>query len=187
MKAIVAAVMLTAGMIVPAAAQDGEKGTASMINGEGKTIGSASLMQTPNGVLITLDLQGVPQGEHAFHVHEKGVCDPATKFESAGAHFNPEKKQHGFATAGGPHGGDMPNLFVGADGVLKAEVINPHIRLDPGSNSLFGAGGGGTVGTSGIADASRALVLHAKPDDHKSQPSGNAGDRIACGVVKKQQ
>ncbi|MPZ57381.1 MAG: superoxide dismutase family protein [Rhizobiales bacterium] len=164
--------MLALGLAAPATAQDGQKATASFIDGQGKTIGSATLIQTPNGVLITLDLKGIPAGEHAFHVHEKGVCNAADKFMSAGGHYNPGRKQHGYLTAGGTHAGDMPNQFVGADGVLKANVLNEQVTLGSGTGTLFG--GDGT-----------ALVLHAKGDDYKSQPAGDAGGRIACAVVKK--
>jgi Cu-Zn family superoxide dismutase len=152
-------------------AQGPQKATARFINDQGKAVGSATLTQTPHGVLIALDLKGIPAGEHAFHVHEKGVCNPGDKCASAGGHYNPGKKQHGYEMAGGVHAGDMPNLFVGADGVLKANVINTQVTLSSGTGSLFGAEGG------------VALVLHAKADDYKSQPSGDAGGRIACGVI----
>jgi Cu-Zn family superoxide dismutase len=155
-----------------ASAQDGEKATASFINEQGKTVGSATLTQTPHGVLITIDLTGVPAGEHAFHIHEKGVCNAADKFMSAGGHYNPGKKQHGYLMTGGPHAGDMPNQFVGSDGMLKVSVLNAQVTLGSADGTLFGPDG-------------TALVLHAKGDDYKSQPAGDAGGRIACGVIKK--
>jgi Cu-Zn family superoxide dismutase len=163
---------LVLGLAGPATAQDVQKASANIIDADGKALGTATLTQTPHGVLIALDLKGVPAGEHAFHVHEKGVCDAAGKFASAGGHYNPGKKQHGYMMSGGSHGGDMPNQFVGADGMLKANVINTGVTLGSGTGTLFG--GDGT-----------ALVLHAKADDYKSQPSGDAGGRIACGVIKK--
>jgi Cu-Zn family superoxide dismutase len=172
MKCALAGIALTLTLAVPASAQDSQKATASLINDQGKTIGSATLTQTPHGVLIALDLKGVPAGEHAFHVNEKGICNPADKFASAGGHYNPGKKQHGYLLTGGTHAGDMPNQHVGADGALKANVINTQITLGAGAGTLFG--GDGT-----------ALVLHAKGDDYKSQPAGDAGGRIACGVIKK--
>ena len=165
-------VALALGLAGPAGAQDGEKATASVIDDQGKAIGTATLTQTPHGVLIALDLKGIPAGEHAFHIHGKGVCDPAAKFASAGGHFNPGKTAHGYHTPAGSHAGDMPNQFVGADGVLKANVINTQVALGSGEGTLFG--GDGT-----------AIVLHAKGDDYKSQPAGDAGGRIACGVIKK--
>lgn len=157
----------------PALAQAPDKATAAFINAEGKEIGSANFTQTPNGVLIVLDVRGLPAGEHAFHVHQKGLCDAAGKFTSAGGHFEPKGHKHGYLVEGGPHAGDMPNQFVGADGVLKASVLNTSVTLGAGDGTLFGPDG-------------TALVIHAKPDDYKSQPAGDAGDRIACAVIKKQ-
>ncbi|MDE8652065.1 superoxide dismutase family protein [Novosphingobium album (ex Liu et al. 2023)] len=143
---------------------------AAVIDATGKRIGMVMLEQTPSGVLVTADIKGLPQGEHGFHFHEKGLCDPAAKFASAGGHFAPGGHQHGLKVAGGPHEGDMPNQYVGADGVLKAEVINPHVRLGEGPGSIADADG-------------TALVIHADPDDYTSQPAGNAGGRIACAVI----
>ena len=141
-----------------------------VIDAAGKTIGTAMLQDTPSGVLVSTDLKGVPAGEHGFHFHEKGMCDAAQKFTTAGAHFAPGKTQHGLLVTGGPHGGDMPNQFVGADGMLKAQVLNTGVTFAPGPRSLADVDGS-------------ALVIHAKPDDYKTQPSGDAGDRIACAVV----
>jgi Cu-Zn family superoxide dismutase len=172
MKNVTAALLLTAALSTPTLAQGGPKGFAKLIDDSGKEVGSATLTQTPHGVLIEVDLKGIPAGEHAFHVHEKGVCDPAAKFSSAGGHYNPAKKQHGILVGGGMHAGDMPNQFVGSDGVLKASVLNSAVTLGSGDGTLFGSGG-------------TALVLHAKGDDYKSQPAGDAGGRIACGVVTK--
>jgi len=172
MKYALVGMALALGLAAPAVAQDGQKATASMINDQGQAIGSATLTQTPHGVMIAVDLKGISAGEHAFHIHEKGVCDPATKFMSSGGHYNPGKKQHGYLMAGGAHAGDMPNQFVGTDGLLKANLLNPHVTLGGGAGTLFGSDG-------------TALVLHAKGDDYRSQPAGDAGGRIACGVIKK--
>jgi Cu-Zn family superoxide dismutase len=109
---------------------------------------------------------------HAFHIHEKGQCDAATSFESAGGHFAPLKHTHGYLSADGPHAGDMPNQFVGSDGALQLQVVNPNVTLGSGEGALFDADGS-------------ALVLHAKLDDYRSQPSGDAGDRIACAVIQR--
>jgi Cu-Zn family superoxide dismutase len=145
--------------------------SAALLDSQGKEIGKATLTQTSAGVLIVLEARGLPPGEHAVHFHTKGTCDPGTKFESAGAHYAPRAHEHGFETSGGPHAGDMPNLFVAVDGSLKAHILNPNVTLGPGTATLLDPDG-------------TALVIHAKPDDYKSQPSGNAGDRIVCGVVK---
>lgn len=160
-------------MAVPAMAQTGQKASATFVDQQGKQIGTATLTQTGSGVLIAIDVAGLPPGEHALHVHEKGVCDGAGKFASAGGHYDSHGRKHGYMTEGGPHGGDMPNQFVGADGMLKAQVLNPSVTLGSGDGTLFGPDG-------------TALVIHAKADDYASQPAGDAGDRIACAVIKKQ-
>jgi len=144
---------------------------ADVIGQDGKKIGMVMLHETPAGVLVKADVRGIPAGEHGFHFHQKGSCDTATKFESAGGHFTGGDRQHGYMVASGPHGGDMPNQFVGADGVLKAQVMNTGVTLSAGPRSLLDADGS-------------ALMIHAGADDYTSQPSGNAGGRIACAVIK---
>ena len=137
---------------------------------DGKDVGTATLTETPNGVLIALDVSGIPAGNHAFHVHAVGKCE-APDFKSAGPHFNPEETKHGIMSEHGPHAGDMPNLEVPADGKLKVEVLNTLLKLK-GENAIFD-------------DDGAALVIHAKADDYKTDPAGDAGDRIACGVIAK--
>lgn len=141
-------------------------------NAKNETVGTATLTPMANGVKILIEAQGLTPGEHAFHVHENGVCQ-APKFESAGGHFAPGKNPHGFDAAQGPHAGDMPNLIAAEDGKVKAEIINTHVTLGKGANSLFKKGG-------------TALVIHEKADDYRSQPAGNAGGRVACGEIKAQ-
>jgi Cu-Zn family superoxide dismutase len=151
----------------PAAAQNAK---AALKNADGKDVGSAELTQTPHGVLIRLSVKGLPPGEHAFHVHGVGKCEPP--FTSAGGHFNPENKKHGVMAAGGPHAGDMPNLHIPSSGDLVVEVVNAAITLDKGKpNSVFQTNG-------------TALIVHAGKDDYKSDPTGEAGGRIACGVIQ---
>lgn len=136
----------------------------------GKDVGTVDLVQTPHGVLLKLSLKGIAAGEHAFHVHAVGKCEPP--FTTAGGHFNPGSRKHGMEAADGAHAGDMPNLHVPASGELVIEVANPAISLVKGQpNSVFDADGS-------------AIVIHAKADDYKSDPAGNAGDRIACGIVE---
>jgi Cu-Zn family superoxide dismutase len=143
---------------------------ADLVNPDGKGVGSVSLEQTPNGVLLTAKLKNLPAGAHAFHVHAVGKCEPP--FKSAKGHYNPGNKKHGILTDGGLHAGDMPNVHVPASGALTIEVLNPNITLAKGKpNSVFDADGS-------------AIVMHMKGDDYKSQPSGAAGGRIACGVIK---
>jgi Cu-Zn family superoxide dismutase len=138
---------------------------------QGKKVGDVRLTQTPSGVLLQVTLAGAPSGERAFHIHEVGRCDPP-RFESAGAHFSPDGKGHGYHEAKGPHAGDLPNIHVPEDGRLTFEVLARNVTLEGGSASLLEGDGS-------------ALVIHAKPDDYRTEPSGNAGDRIACGVVER--
>jgi Cu-Zn family superoxide dismutase len=143
---------------------------ALMKNAEGKDVGRVDLVAVDDGVLLKLALKGLPPGGHAFHVHAVGKCEPP--FTSAGGHFNPQNKKHGMMAADGHHAGDMPNLDVPSSGELKIEVVNTAVSLDKGAaNSLFKPEG-------------TALVIHAVPDDYKSDPAGNAGARIACGVIE---
>ena len=146
-----------------------ETAKAPLKDGVGKDVGTVELMQTPHGVLLKMSLKGIPAGEHAFHVHAVGKCEPP--FTTAGGHFNPASKKHGMEAAEGAHAGDMPNLHVPPSGELVIEIANPAISLVKGQpNSVFDGDGS-------------AIVIHAKADDYKSDPAGNAGDRIACGVI----
>ena len=145
--------------------------TATMKDARGETVGRATFTEIKSGgVRIALDLHGLPPGEHALHVHEKGACD-APKFETAGGHFAPHGNPHGFDDAKGPHAGDMPNLVVGKDGALKIEIVNANLSLGSKDDSVLRPGG-------------TALMIHEKADDYKSQPAGNAGGRLACGVIQ---
>lgn len=147
--------------------------TANLVDTKGKTIGTAAFTQTDDGVNITLAARGLPKnGTLAWHIHQTGTCDASGKFASAGSHFNPLNKSHGFENTKGHHAGDLPNLKIDGNGVVTTSVTTPNISLMKGVNtSLFDADGS-------------ALVLHTKADDYTSQPAGNAGDRLACGVIK---
>jgi superoxide dismutase, Cu-Zn family len=138
---------------------------------QGKTLGEVTLRESSAGVLLKLDLLNVPSGPHALHIHTVGKCE-APDFMTAGGHFNPTAMKHGLLATGGPHAGDMPNQFVPADGKLSVEVLDPNVTLAAGAKSLFDADGS-------------AVVLHATADDYTTDPAGNAGGRIACGVVTK--
>jgi Cu-Zn family superoxide dismutase len=154
---------------VPFAAQ-AQTAKAALKDAEGKGVGSATLTETPHGVLVSLAIKGIKPGEHAFHVHAVGKCEPP--FTTAGGHFNPGGKKHGIEATEGAHAGDMPNLHVPASGELTIEVLNTAITTEKGKpNSVFQPNG-------------TALVIHAGKDDYKSDPAGNAGDRVACGVIE---
>ncbi|MFO1082046.1 MAG: superoxide dismutase family protein [Reyranellaceae bacterium] len=171
MRVAASLVGLVAGLFATAVAHaQAQTAKAELKDAAGKDVGQVQLVQTPNGVLLKLALKGVPAGEHAFHVHAVGKCEPP--FTSAGGHFNPAGHKHGMEAAEGQHAGDMPNLHVPASGDLVIEIANPMISLVKGQpNSVFDADGS-------------AIVIHAKADDYKSDPAGNAGDRIACGVIQ---
>ena len=135
----------------------------------GRTVGSAVLLQEGDGVRILLDVKGLTPGTKAVHIHDVSQCAPPS-FESAGPHFNPTKAQHGSENPKGPHAGDLPNITVEATGQGHLEVTNSRVTLKSGPTSLFDANGS-------------ALVVHEGPDDMRTDPAGNSGARIACGVV----
>lgn len=138
---------------------------------KGNSVGMAMISPAKDGgVSVALDVKGLPAGEHAVHFHAVPKCE--APFTSAGSHFNPANKKHGLQNPDGPHAGDMPNFTVAANGTAKTTVTNKNVTMGDGANSLYANGG-------------TALVIHAAADDMKSDPAGNAGDRIACGVITK--
>jgi Cu-Zn family superoxide dismutase len=141
-----------------------------MIDSSAAGVGSGSLLDSRRGPLLVLKLQGVSPGTHGFHVHATGQCDPPG-FESAGPHLNPANRKHGTRNPAGPHAGDLPNVRARADGTVDTTLVLGSDLLAP---TAVGAGA-----------PARALVLHAKADDMMTDPSGNSGDRIVCGVLGK--
>lgn len=170
--------LLTVLLLVQTAAiASAEEGNApaeqsvSIVNSKGEEIGSAQLKQQGNKVMINLEAKGLTPGVHAIHIHAEGKCEPP-EFKSAGDHFNPQHKQHGFKNPKGFHAGDLPNIKVKEDGTVTAMLESETVTLLPGKpNSLTKEGG-------------TSLVIHEKSDDYVTDPAGNSGARIACGVIK---
>ena len=144
---------------------------AELTNTSGQSVGTARFTQAGNVVRILVEAKGLPPGPHGAHVHAVGKCDPPD-FNSAGPHFNPTNKQHGALNPQGSHAGDLPNLTVGPDGTGRMETTTEQLSLGSGPSSVWDADGS-------------ALVVHANADDFKTDPTGNSGARVACGVLVK--
>lgn len=169
---IAAAVLTVIGPKTASLIDDGDvTARAALQDSRGASVGSAVFRETPNGVLLRVELSGVPAGAHGMHIHETGTCQrPA--FESANGHLALDGQVHGFLDARGPHAGDLPNVHVGADASLTIELFLKDVTLRPGDRTLLDADGA-------------ALVIHAGADDYRTNPAGNAGDRLACGAITR--
>jgi Cu-Zn family superoxide dismutase len=164
-------VLLAVIASIPVLAAAAPPASATLRDAQGKVVGTATLSPAEGGVKVVVAVSGVTPGAHGIHVHAVGKCE-GPEFKTAGGHFNPGTKEHGLENPKGAHAGDMPNLLVGADGTGKGEFVARGASLDAGPGSLFPDGG-------------TAVVLHAAADDMRSDPAGNAGARIACGVVSR--
>jgi Cu-Zn family superoxide dismutase len=144
---------------------------ADIVNAQGQNIGSAKIVPAKKGVKIEVNVSQLPPGKHGIHVHAVGKCDgPA--FTTAGGHLNPDTKKHGKDNPEGPHAGDLLMIEAKADGTAKATLLDTMVTLGDGPNSVFHEGG-------------TSIVIHEKEDDYKTDPAGNSGARIACGVIQK--
>jgi len=166
----VGALALAAGVATGAsgAAETDATAKAAMQTSGGSPAGTVTLQQAANGVLITVQLQNLPDGSHGFHIHETGLCEP--DFQAAGGHFSPTGREHGLDNPEGPHAGDLPNIVVHEDGSAAAQFFTAAVTLNDGDTSLFDGDGS-------------AIIVHAQGDSHGQDPM--AGGRIACGVIEK--
>lgn len=152
------------------AQQTARSAQADIVNAQGQKIGTATIRPSSSGVRINVEVSQLPPGSHGIHIHTVGKCE-GPDFTSAGAHFNPTSKKHGKDNPEGSHAGDLLNIEVAADGTGKASLSDSNVALGGGPNSLF-------------PESGTALVIHEKSDDYKTDPAGNSGARIACGVIR---
>lgn len=143
---------------------------AEIRDANGQTVGQATFTQGPYGLLVTAELTGLPAGVHAMHIHDVGRCEPP--FTTAGAHYNPNGRQHGALSRNGYHAGDLPNFTAPATGTVRVDAITKDLQLGNGPGTLFDADGS-------------SIMIHSAADDYRSDPGGNAGTRIACGVITR--
>ena len=165
----VAAALSLASAVLPAS-QAAPTAYASLINAAGEEIGMARMIQGATGVLIHVRVEGLTPGAHGLHLHSHGICDAHEGFKTAKGHVGKVEGGHGLLNPNGPEPGDIPNIFVGADGLGEMEAYSPRVSLVKGPNNLIDADGS-------------TFIIHEKADDHVTQPIGGAGGRVACGVI----
>jgi Cu-Zn family superoxide dismutase len=157
-----------AGAREAGAADSTAEATAAMTDAKGNSVGTVAFEQGAQGTVVHARLTDLEPGTHALHVHETGKCE-APDFASAGDHYNPTDKAHGVFAETGYHAGDLPNIHVSESGTLEVEFFSEHLKLD---DDLFDADGS-------------ALVIHTGTDDYRTDPAGDAGERVACGIIKR--
>lgn len=151
--------------------QPGSAATATIRDGGGRTVATARVEQSDGSLRVHVEATGLSAGTYGTHLHAVGLCE-APAFASAGAHWNPTTRQHGRDNPQGAHLGDLPNLTVDASGRGSVDFAIPGASLADSPNALLDADGA-------------AIVVHAQPDDYRTDPSGNSGNRIACGVISR--
>lgn len=149
-----------------------EEETVTLVDSDEQEVAMATLTEDEAGVHISLEGENLPSGEHGFHIHNQGACE-APDFESSGEHYNPTDANHGFDDPDGPHAGDLENIEVADDGTVSEEMTNDMVTLEEGADNTL------------KTDEGTAFIIHSGPDDYETQPSGDSGDPIACGVISE--
>ena len=175
-SALAAAALVTSAGVPAVTAQEVASVEAQVKTTEGQSAGTVVFEHVDHGVVVTARLENLPEGPHGFHIHERGACEPPS-FDSAGGHYNPTDDKHGYDTPEGYHAGDLPNVYVAADGTATADHFAPQLTL-----ARDAEGAGQAPFTLDDADGS-AIMVHAKIDDYRAATSGSTGSRIACGVI----
>ena len=169
-RRILAVALVAAAVVAAPVVALADMASAEMVGTSGAVIGEATFEQTPHGVLMNVEVAGLPPGGHGIHLHAVGSCTP--DFKAATGHINPDGVPHGLRNPEGPDHGDLPNLFVGADGTARAEFFTVLVSVADGEIPAL------------LDEDGSAVIIHENPDDHLTQPIGGSGGRIACGVIE---
>ena len=155
--------------MAPTLASAADTAAAEIVDVDGAVIGMVTFEQTRTGVLVSVDVNGLPPGGHGLHLHAVGACTP--DFKAATGHINPDQAKHGLRNPEGPDNGDLPNLFAAADGTARAEFFTTLVSVSGGDMPAL------------LDEDGSAVIIHENPDDHMTQPIGGSGGRIGCGVI----